>query len=348
MPINIFQTNRGKAGTFTWNAIRKILVHKPDHVGDVLAAAPAIDSLRKTAPEAKIIAAVTPSSGAFLEALNLVDDIHPMKGPSWWKSPRAAAFVLWARRQEFDLVLNLRHDLRDIALMRFLGAPFVCTYTHRGVGRFASHAGGAPRADLPESQNHLRLVSLLGVHAGTGIFQPTVPSKEQRANETILEAGKAWIAFHPFARTPAKRWETQKAKALLKALLGEGFGVVLVGGREHEKEAGELAGGLPGAVNLVGQTNAGRFLSILSRCVLVISTDSAPGHAGALVGTKVVSLMSGTNEAARWAPDGANVIKKDVPCAPCHLEKCPVSGHPCMSGIEPEAILQIVKEALAP
>jgi ADP-heptose:LPS heptosyltransferase len=67
------------------------------------------------------------------------------------------------------------------------------------------------------------------------------------------------------------------------------------------------------------------------------------------VGTPVVSLFAPTVPASRWAPYGVPAIVLGDQVAACRdtrATRCPVPGHPCLSGITATEVVEGI-EALA-
>ena len=98
--------------------------------------------------------------------------------------------------------------------------------------------------------------------------------------------------------------------------------------------------------NLIGRTSLRELLFLIRRSRLFIGPDSGPTHVAASYGIPTLFLYSGTNVFEQWRSleENAEFLRHSVPCSPCHLTRCPVQGHPCMTGIEPSAILLWIKE----
>ncbi len=327
-----------------WAKVSTILVHKPDHIGDLLCAAPALALVRKAAPSAKITVAFMPKAAQFLEYLNLYDEIHPLLGPTWYAKPGALRYIRWARRKQFDLIVNFRCDFRDILATQACGAKLTCTWDHKGLATFAAFKTKVS-PDLCETDNHLRLARAMELEPA-GEYRAKIRDSDAEFIKQRFSDAKKRIAFHPFAASPAKKWPLAHIMETVGALLGNDMAVALIGSEENSRDAQLIAKAHPGIVNLVGQTSPGQLFAAVAAADLLIAADSGPGHIGPLVDTPVVSLMSGTNEAKRWAPKGATVIREGASCAPCGKRVCPIAGHPCMSGISPGRVIDTVIEVL--
>jgi ADP-heptose:LPS heptosyltransferase len=147
------------------------------------------------------------------------------------------------------------------------------------------------------------------------------------------------LAVHLGAGNAAKRWPPRSWKALVERFLDAGWRVVVVGGTDdlplssvlvpHDRLR-DWAGTLT-----VTQTTA-----LLERADLFIGADSGPAHLAASAGTLSVILFSGTNQPRQWRPWSRHslTIRHRVPCQPCHQKVCPLAGHPCMAGLDPERV----------
>jgi ADP-heptose:LPS heptosyltransferase len=147
------------------------------------------------------------------------------------------------------------------------------------------------------------------------------------------------LAVHMGAGTPAKRWPPVAWKDLIERFLEAGWRVVVVGGiddlplssflRPHERLRDWTA------TMTVQQTTA-----LLERADLFVGADSGPAHLAASAGTLSVVLFSGTNRPRQWRPWSrhALVLRRRVPCQPCHQKVCPLAGHPCMAGLRPDRV----------
>ena len=113
-----------------------------------------------------------------------------------------------------------------------------------------------------------------------------------------------------------------------------------------------IAAGLAGdfhpsrLINLTGKTSLRELLLLCGRFKFFIGPDSGPSHIASSLGIPTVFLYSGSNDFNVWRPlaENATVLRNPVPCAPCGLEVCNVQGHPCMSGITPQSVLDILEK----
>lgn len=147
------------------------------------------------------------------------------------------------------------------------------------------------------------------------------------------------LAVHLGAGTQAKRWPMRSWNALLALFLEDGWRVVVIGGTE-DLDASRQLPRHPRIEDLTGQFTVIESAALLERADLFIGVDSGPAHLAASSRVTSVILFSGTNDHGQWRPWSRRtlVLKRRVPCRPCHAKECPLPDHPCMTGITPERV----------
>ena len=90
------------------------------------------------------------------------------------------------------------------------------------------------------------------------------------------------------------------------------------------------------------------LVALCARAALVLTADSGPRHVAHAVGARIVCLLGPTDP--RHTADGLEhtlLVREQVPCGPCHRERCPLAGaaeRACLESIDPE---RVVAAALA-
>jgi ADP-heptose:LPS heptosyltransferase len=337
-------------------AVRRVLVVKPDHLGDMVLAVPALDRLRRLVPGARIDVLGRPEIHAFTVAHGLADRVLPLDAP-WLDRmvPRARewpgliALVMRLRRERYDLAVNLRHDVRDIALTALVRARWSASYDHRGAARRITHCPGAPDPLGHESTRWNGLLDAIGAPPGGG-FRPRITEAARDAARRVaasLPPDRPRVALHVASRRASKNWPVASWRELVAEITGPlGAAAVLVGGPGdraiHADLTGEFVADAAGAIALAD------LPALFAECRAFVGADSGPAHLAALVGLPTVVLFSGTELAVRWAPLGerVTVLERDVPCRPCRRRECDVPGHPCLTAIRAGDVAAAVRGAI--
>lgn len=151
---------------------------------------------------------------------------------------------------------------------------------------------------------------------------------------------RPYVVLHPGASVPARATTPEHAQAIATALVAAGWDVVVTGG---PNEPAPAAG--PGIHDLTGRTDLPQLAAVLDGAACVVVGNTGPAHLAAAVGTPVVSLFSPVVPAERWAPYGVpTVVLGDqlAACAGTRARECPLAGHPCLTGIRPEQVVDAV------
>ncbi|HPM75969.1 MAG TPA: glycosyltransferase family 9 protein [bacterium] len=328
--------------------MRRIWVHKPDHLGDYLLARAALAMLQTAWPQATLTVACHPAAQPLVEL-----DGHRAFA---WASPflhgtdRVPAYRQAVRDTAPDLLVNLRHDWRDMLLCTTLDVPRVVSYDHRGAASLATHPGAPPVEQRYEADNHAALLHealALPIVAASPLSLTTpLIATAQQVWEKVAGAGPR-IALHAAARTPAKTWPAAHWRELI-ALLHDRLDarLLLLGGPSDRPFDRLLAADRPYLFDATGRFTIVESAALIAQADLSVGVDSGPAHLARAVGTPVVTIMSGANVAARWAADATHALVHPVPCAPCRQERCPVPGHPCLSGLRPGNVWEMIERVL--
>lgn len=353
--------------------IDRILVIRPDHIGDVLLITPALRRLRRAFPESEITALIGPWSTATLAHNPHIDRIETCRFPGFERSqprPGVRAYrQLWReaarlRGEEYQLALNLRPDFWwGAALAAFGGIPYVWGFDAPECAPFLTHAL-PERLDEHQAAANLRLA---GAAASVGAavededtrlqFAYT-PADDRQADALLHTAGipaaSALIAIHPGSGAPIKNWPVAGWHAVGNALAqDERVRFLITAGPNEQPLAREVAAGLPRQrTTMAGQTSLGVLAALYARCALVMGPDSGPLHLAVAVGAPSVTLY-GASDPARFGPWGPaarhRTVVSSIPCRHCGylaLPEADLPRHPCMQFIAPAAVVEEARALL--
>jgi ADP-heptose:LPS heptosyltransferase len=159
-----------------------------------------------------------------------------------------------------------------------------------------------------------------------------------------------FVAVHPGASVPARRWPAERHAELVHRLVESGRRVVVTGGPDERELAAAVAGApRPGVLNLGGATTMPALAAVFAAADVVVTGNTGPAHLAAAVGTPVAALYAPTVPAHRWLPWRVpHVLLGDqaIACAGCRARECPVAGHPCLDRVPAEDVVAAV-EALS-
>jgi len=342
---------------------RRILLVQLDHLGDAVLTTSILPPLKACWPDASIDVLAGPVAAEVFAAAPQVDRVMVSQSNRFARSGRLPllwlpAMILQAlrlRRKQYDLAVDVRGDLTVALLLWLAGAKRRIGWAAGG-GAFLLTRSVAYRHGRPELQSRRLLLEAMTDRPTQTSMKPKVhPSRAalERANgwcEHLVkgEDRRPLVALHLGAGTQAKQWPDAHWRELIGRLIVElDARLVLVGDRREREHARAVLGdrGWPGVMNLCGLTNIDELAALLGRADLAVSCDSGPAHLAAAVGTPLVVLFSGSVSFPQWQPRGRRVMvcRRAMKCAPCHAKRCPLAGHPCMSGLLPEEVMSAVR-----
>ncbi|MSR20982.1 MAG: glycosyltransferase family 9 protein [Gemmatimonadetes bacterium] len=181
------------------------------------------------------------------------------------------------------------------------------------------------------------------------------PSPERRERwRAAVGATRPVIGIFPGSNAPARRWPTERFAAVARALAARGIRIVVMGGAGEAGLTALVAGAADTALDVGGRTDLADLAALLSLCDLVVTNDTGPMHLAGAVGTPTVSLWgpSDPNEVRQVGASDARVTGAVLPCKPCRRNHCGRRGRgtvladahgECMRLIEVEAVLAAVE-----
>lgn len=157
------------------------------------------------------------------------------------------------------------------------------------------------------------------------------------------------MVLHPGASAPARCWPVRRWREAVALLAACGHQVVLTGGPAERDLTAAAGHGIRGGqvTDLGGRTSLAELAAVLADADAVLVANTGVAHLAAAVGTPVVSLFAPVVPAARWAPYGVPVMllgDQQAPCRDSRAVRCPVPGHPCLSGVTAPAACRALDE----
>jgi len=345
----------------------RVLVTRLDGAGDVLLAGPAVRAVA-AGRDTEVTLLCGPAGAAAGRLLPGVADVLVWASP-WVVNPappidRAALdrFVDTLAARAFDeaVILTSFHQsplptallLRLAGVRRITGASIDYPGTLLDVRlRPGDGPGDDLPEDLPEPERALAIAAAgghrlpAGDPGGLGVLPPP-PLGDLLAP---LD-GRPYVVLHPGAAVTARRWPAEHHRRAAGLIARDGLGVVVTGGPDERALTAEVAAGAPGGLDLGGRTGLPGLSAVLAGADAVVVGNTGAAHLAAAVGTPVVSLFAPVVPAVRWRPYRVRQVllgDQDAPCRDTRARDCPVPGHPCLTQVEPDDVLDAVRRLRA-
>jgi heptosyltransferase-2 len=349
----------------------RVLVHMPSWLGDFVQAEPALRALAERA-ERDALALSIAGEARFLELLggrfpSARRIAHPARGaedPRAWRGHDVAvlfpgsfrsAWLAW--RAGIQRRIGWSRDGRGFLLTDRIAPALERGATPLGLGVRVRGRRYLPR---PYGTTCIELIGLAGVAVSdtTPRLLPT-EAGEEAARARLSELGfrdgeDFWLASVGGRPESAKAVPVERWAAMLGALAPAlGLPVLLVAGPGEDERLREIYGEVAGTRIAAAQGRPvalSELVALARRARLVVVADSGPRHVAKAAGARVVTLL-GPTDPRHGAEhlERERLVRVEVPCGPCHRERCPLAGaehHRCMLDLDPREVVARARELL--
>lgn len=339
--------------------IEKILVRGTNWIGDVIMSLPAVSSVRRTFPRARIAVLAKPWVADLYRACPDVDDVIVFQSPGVHGGLGGKIRLAGQLREEgFDLALLLQNAIEAALIAWRAHIPLRAGYDSDCRGPLLTHSVHRTRAirRVHQINYYLEMVRALGFTAEGNGIHITVDDGARAAAERILggygiQGNDILIGIAPGATYgPAKMWFPERFAAVADRLADEfSTRVVLFGsGGDREQTERVRRHATHALINLAGETTLREAMALITRCALFISNDSGLMHLAGALGVPLVAIFGSTNPATTSPPgDRSRIIHKDIPCSPCLKKECP-ADFACMDLIQVNEVYDAARRLLVP
>ncbi len=365
----------------------RILLVRPDHLGDLLMTTPIFHALKQQAPNAHISMMVGPWSSEVIARHPDIDRILTCPFPGFQRAAQKALtpYILLfntakqLQHGHFDVAINLRPDFWWGAALLYLahiprrvgyalepGKPFLThalpfqspehtTVSNLNLASAALQSIGYPPLDEPYTPEYYPL------H-----FFPTT-AEQQWASALLFDEGidtdTSLVVIHPGSGAAVKLWRTEGwatcADALTKSLtMATPVRIILTGSENERPMLEEIARNMQSPAVLVTDATIGQLAALQAKALLVLSVDSGPLHLAVSQGTPTLQLFGPTDPRifGPWGKNERHIVLAsthrcpscpNIPCGRLDFPPQEVADHPCVRLITEQQVLSAVDRLIA-
>lgn len=333
--------------TLSRHTTPRVLLVRPDHLGDLVMTTPVLQAMQKHIPNAHITMLVGPWSSAVVEGHPALNQVITCAFPGFQRTtqkplePYKLLFKMARQLQHerYDLAINLRPDFWwGAALLYLAHIPHRIGYAIEPGTPFLTQALPLPSTEHATISN-LRLTSAgLQTLGYPALIEPYTPERYplsckptaqelQWVAERLLNAGieqlDPIVVVHPGTGGTVKLWRSEAwshiANTLTtKAILPTPGRIVLTGSPKERPMLEEIAQGIRTPPALMTDMTVGQLAALLARAQLVLGVDNGPLHLATAQDTPTLRLF-GPTDARIFGPWG--LPERDVVIA--SVQKCP-------------------------
>lgn len=347
-------------------SVKRILVIKLRHHGDVLLSSPVISILKNHAPHVEVDVLVYRDTQDMLLDHPSLSQLHAIDR-NWKKSGLLKQiffeFNLFfkLKNRKYDLIIHLTNHNRGAWLSRLLRPKWSVAAT-ANYSRWFRKSFTHSQELVPGCRRHAVEINIDALRR-LGV-QPFPDEKElvliaggkaeSSANEKLkcLDLkDKEYILIHPTSRWMFKAWPVDNFVELIDLLVAAGHKVLLTSAPDKnelnfvEEIKTKLKIDVP---SLAGELSLKELAALISRAKMVFGVDSVPMHMSSALKTPVVALFGPTFD-SEWGPWRVKhrVISSRMSCRPCGRAGCGGGRvSECLTLISAEQVFAEIKNLL--
>lgn len=256
----------------------------------------------------------------------------------------------------FDISIDLQNNRISHALAAASLIPVRVGYDNRKFSFFLNRKIKEAKGFLDPISHQNQLLRILGVQIEDRSLEIWPSDSDEDWAARLLE--NHWVDkkhlligvnIGASIKWSTKKWPSDYFAALCDMLAAKLHSrVILTGGKEDLEITGKimsLCRSKP--IVAVGKTTVLQMASLVKRCRLFITSDSAPMHIAAACRTPFIALFGPTDPKRHLPPCDTKcvIITKKLICSPCYKSRC-IRGYRCMKAITVEEVFEAVKGLL--
>lgn len=342
-----------KLVSFRKKSIRRVLIIRLDHIGDVLLTTPVIRALHHGLPAAKIDMLVRPFTKGVIETNSNINKIHVLNPP--WFNREPANFIglirfVFKNFFKYDLVVELHADPRNIILASLVG-KYIIGYDIRGFGFLLNKTAVYAAAVKHIIERNLDVVRSIGMDSSSKI-DIVLTEKDIAFADKLLGVHSKVICLVPSTGRVNKFWYNPRW-AVLADYLARKYDakIIFLGGKE---DAPLITGIIKqmksrNGINLADRTSLRESAAIINKSMLLICPDTGMMHAAKAVGTPCIALFGPVNPKIWGYDDKQNKsVFAKLPCSFCDAPVCWNKKKAlCMKSISVATVVDAVAEIVS-
>lgn len=324
--------------------VRKVLVVKMRHHGDVLLTSPVFSNLKNVLPDAQVDAFIYQDTLPMLEGHSAISKYF-LYDRGWkklgflGKLRKEISLLRQIRKEKYDLVINLTEGDRGAIAALVSGSRYRVGFDPQGKGlkgkkKIYTHTVKhchTPRHTVEKQLDALRRIGIFPTPAERDltfvIADETMAKMRHLLEEEEFVEGQ-YVIIHPVSRWRFKCPPMSFIAELIEELHSQGKSVILSAGPDdvEMKMIEEIIAKIPHipVLNMAGKMTLKELGALIKLSSSLICVDSVPLHMASALKTPVIALFGPSSE-QNWGPwmhPEGRVVAQKLPCRPCHMDGC--------------------------
>ncbi len=332
----------------------RILVIKISAIGDAILIIPSLQALKKKFPSSKITCLVGRSVKDIFTRCPFVDELivcdFKDKDKGWRPFLKLVKKLIFKR---FDYVIDFQNNKKSHILSFATLCPRRYGYNNGKFSFLLNHSiKDVPGEAIGPIEHQFRVLKMLGISRGKerlGLW----PSQEdwQFAKDFLQEywLGKEKLIGINIGASPrwqSKRWSDKRFAKLCDELAKRDYRVLITGSIADVPYVKViLSQTRTKPICAVAQTTLMQLASLIKKCSVFVTSDSAPMHLAAAINVPFVALF-GPTDPKRHLPAADQCVALRKECPPCYKPRCRRARNICIEDITVEEVVQAIESLL--
>ncbi len=330
-----------------WHRVERVLVVRLRSIGDTVLATPSLHALRRFLPRARIDLLLEDWVAPVLDGFHEVDRIITVKR----KNASSRFNVMHQlRAANYDVAFNFHGGSTATLLTRASGATHrvgYASYRYRSLhNHTAPPAAVLWRREKTHSvEQQLALLGWVGVPVSDRpptrlVVTPHAADRiARRLGAARLDGAREFALIHPAAAFATKTWAAANFARVVDYLDARGLAPIVIAAPNETEIVSAVMADARAPVVPVTDLTLPEITALAARARLFVGNDSGVAHIAAAVRVPSVVIFGSSNHAhwRPWTEAPAEVVREEMPCAPC-------PGYTCTEFDAPECIRRVSVE----
>jgi heptosyltransferase-2 len=313
----------------------KVLIVRFSSIGDIVLTTPVVRCLKQQVDNIEIHYLTKNNFISVIENNPYIDKIHTIGND-------LKSLIPLLKQENFDLLIDLHHNVRTLRLKYFLGKKSVSfnklNWKKFLITTFKIHK--LPKQHIVD--RYLETINFLGVLNDNKGLDYFISSKDEVDIASMLPVHylNGYYALVIGGSYYTKQIPINKLKQICEK---SSLPFVLLGGKEDVDVASELHKAFPTqTLNMCGKMSLNQSASIIKQSKKVITSDTGLMHIAAAYKKDIISIWGNTIPEFGMGPymagDDSQIVEVNhLSCRPCSklgYRKCPKGHFKCMNEID--------------
>lgn len=344
-----------------FSLVKKVLLIKLRHLGDVVLSTPIISVLKLRYPHLEIDMLINEEGRELLYGL---EELHEVilykrsiaKKNIFSKLKVESALFRYVMKNGYDLVINLTEGDKGNLLALVSGARYKVGQEDSLGQKFLTHLyrkSQGTRHIVDKNLDALRRIGIYPENEEKSLLFPDLEDSERNLLEELSKRGiNNYIVLHPVSRW---MYKSPKVKTFIEVINRLNKKVLITGSNEGlKKDVGSTEGFEQEYINQILKScpqaqyfptgkSIKTLVALLKHSQGLITVDTLPLHLASCLKIPTVCLFGPTSEIdwGPWHNDNALVVTYDKPCRACYKDGCGGGKlSECLEQISPDQIIQ--------